>query len=195
MCNASVFGKVEIIGHTLIHAALIVFLLEGPGHFFRPPTLLHRTMGMRMAFATVNFTIVTFLMLWGYSAAASHVEAVATAGHHHEHALYEVPRGVPAPTLKLEATRDSKDGWNLRLMTTNFAFAPSKAGGANEPGHGHAHMHVDGAQAGRIYSEWYRLPPLPPGEHTIDVQLSTNDHNVYAVDGKPVEASVTVKEE
>ena len=41
-----VFGKVEIIGHTLIHAALIVFLLEGPGHGFRPPAALHRTLGM-----------------------------------------------------------------------------------------------------------------------------------------------------
>lgn len=189
-----VFGKVEIIGHTLIHAALIVFLFEGPGHLFRPPAALHRTLGMRLAFAGVNFTIVLFAMLWAYTNAAVRVEARAIAGGEHQHGMYELPVGVAAPTLQLEVEPDSMDGWNVRLVTTNFHFSPDKAGGANEPGHGHAHLHIDGNKAARVYSEWYYLPKLPPGKHEIRVSLNTNDHQVYAVDGKPIEAAATIEQ-
>ncbi|MGH7481351.1 MAG: hypothetical protein ACRELV_04300 [Longimicrobiales bacterium] len=64
-----VFGKIEVIGHTLIHAALIVFLLEGPGRTFRPPIAIHRRTSLRMAFAAVNFLLLLLLLLplyhWG----------------------------------------------------------------------------------------------------------------------------------
>ena len=192
--STMVFGKVEIIGHTLIHAALIVFLLEGPGHGFRPPAALHRTLGMRLAFAGVNFTIVTFAMLWAYTESAERVEARAVASMDHEHAMYEMPPGIAAPTLQLEVEPDSKEGWNLHLVTTNFHFAPAKAGGANEPGHGHAHLHVDGRKAARVYSEWYYLPPMGPGQHEIRVSLNTNDHSMYTAAGKMIEAAATVDE-
>jgi hypothetical protein len=74
-CTTIVFGKVEIIGHTLIHAALIVFLFEGPGHTFRPPAYFHRTVPMRMAFAGVNFVIATFAALWLYTICAQKAAA------------------------------------------------------------------------------------------------------------------------
>lgn len=70
-----VFGKVEIIGHTLIHAALLVFLFEGPGLAFRPPAYFHRTTPLRIAFAAVNFVLITFLALFLYIAAARKVAA------------------------------------------------------------------------------------------------------------------------
>lgn len=189
-----VFGKVEIIGHTLIHAALIVFLLEGPGHLFRPPAALHRTLGMRLAFAGVNFSLVLFAMLWAYTMAAERVEARAVTGLEHAHGLYELPPGIPVPTLKIEAEPDSMYGWNLRLVTTNFHFAPSNVGGANQPGHGHAHLHVDGEKEARMYSDWYHLPRLPSGTHEIRVSLNTNDHSVYSKDGKPIEAAITIEQ-
>jgi hypothetical protein len=189
-----VFGKVEIIGHTLIHAALIVFLLEGPGRGFRPPVAFHRTLPMRLAFAGVNFTIVVFAMLLAYTFSAERVESRAVASMEHQHAMYEMPPGIAVPTLQLEMKPDSKEGWNLHLVTTNFHFSPEKAGGANEPGHGHAHLHIDGEKAARVYSEWYYLPPLGPGQHEIRVSLNTNDHSMYATGGKPIEAAATVEE-
>ncbi len=64
-----VFGKTEVIGHTLIHAALVVFILEGPGTVFRPPIALHRRMGLRTAFAAVNLVLLLAILLplyaWG----------------------------------------------------------------------------------------------------------------------------------
>ncbi|HEU4326588.1 MAG TPA: hypothetical protein VFS21_25830, partial [Roseiflexaceae bacterium] len=65
-----VFGKMEVIGHTLIHAALIVFLLEGPGTVFQPPIALHRTPAMRSAFAGVNVLVLLGILLPLYAAGA-----------------------------------------------------------------------------------------------------------------------------
>lgn len=63
-----VFGKTEVIGHTLIHAALIVFILEGPGTVFRPPIAFHRKMGLRTAFAAVNLVLLIAILLPLYAA-------------------------------------------------------------------------------------------------------------------------------
>ncbi|HYW10803.1 MAG TPA: hypothetical protein VE871_02570 [Longimicrobium sp.] len=65
-----VFGKLEVIGHTPIHAALIVFRLEGPGTVYRPPIAIHRRLGLRTAFAAVNFALLVAILLPLYAAAA-----------------------------------------------------------------------------------------------------------------------------
>ena len=75
-----IFGKVEVIGHTLIHGALIVFLLEGPGRVYRPPIHFHARTGLRIAFAGVNFILLLALLLIPYALAAwSKYEAAAGA--------------------------------------------------------------------------------------------------------------------
>lgn len=54
-----VFGKVEVIGHTIIHAALIVFLLEGTAQKHYPaPINIHSKLNWRLAFAAVNFVLL-----------------------------------------------------------------------------------------------------------------------------------------
>lgn len=203
-----VFGKLEIIGHTLVHAALIVFLFEGPGHAFRPPGYFHRGVPLRMAFAGVNFVIVVGLMLLAYTTNAQRAVAAVVAGggpnaatcgvpaqHAMHHPPFEVPAGEPTPTLTMEATPDSVGGWNLRFTATDFRFAPEHAGGAHVAGEGHIHLHVDGVKEARVYSEWFHLPALPAGEHLISATLNTNDHREYQVGGKAVgdEAAVVGK--
>jgi hypothetical protein len=68
--TTTVFGKLEVIGHTPIHAALIVFLLEGPGTVYRAPITFHRRLGLRTAFAAVNFALLLAILLPLYTAAA-----------------------------------------------------------------------------------------------------------------------------
>lgn len=68
--TTTVFGKLEVIGHTPIHAALIVFLLEGPGTVYPAPIALHRKLAVRIAFAAVNFALLLAILLPLYSAAA-----------------------------------------------------------------------------------------------------------------------------
>ncbi|MBC8098112.1 MAG: hypothetical protein H7Y11_01600, partial [Armatimonadetes bacterium] len=65
-----VFGKVEIIGHTILHAALIVFLLEGPGNIYPTPINIHKRLPLRMAFSAVNFVLLLFILLAAYSGVA-----------------------------------------------------------------------------------------------------------------------------
>jgi len=65
-----VFGKTEVIGHTLIHGALIVFLLEGPGRFYRPPIAFHERTALRAAFAAVNYALLLGVLLATYAWAA-----------------------------------------------------------------------------------------------------------------------------
>lgn len=76
-----VFGKVEVIGHTPIHAALVVFLLEGPGGVYKPPIALHRGLALRTAFAAVNFALLLALLFvpYTYAAARLHRENAAHA--------------------------------------------------------------------------------------------------------------------
>jgi len=62
-----VFGKVEVIGHTIIHAALIVFLLEGTSHSVYPaPINLHRSLSWRMGFAAINFVLLLAVFIVPY---------------------------------------------------------------------------------------------------------------------------------
>ena len=79
-----VFGKLEVIGHTPTHAALIVFLLEGPGRVYAPPIAFHRRLSLRTAFASVNFALLLAALLAGYAVVAhrahdAYVRAQSTA--------------------------------------------------------------------------------------------------------------------
>jgi hypothetical protein len=93
-----VFGKVEVIGHTLIHAALVVFLLEGPGTTFRPPIALHRKLGLRAAFAGVNLLVLLAVLLPAYALGAMAMHRRATAAGGGESALVTSSAASPAPT-------------------------------------------------------------------------------------------------
>ncbi len=77
--TALFFGKTEVVGHTIIHACLIVFLLEGEGRFYRAPITFHTRLGMRFAFASVNFLIVSALLfaIYVFAARGVHERAIS----------------------------------------------------------------------------------------------------------------------
>jgi hypothetical protein len=43
-----------------------------------------------------------------------------------------------------------------------------------------------------IFQSSHHLAPLPPGEHCIAAELSTNEHKIYAIDGQPLGSEVTI---
>ncbi len=112
---------------------------------------------------------------------------------HHNHVGLEIPEGEPIPTVELAATEDLVSGWNLRLITTNFEFAPHRAGREVVLGEGHAHLYVDGEKRDRLYGPWYHLGDLTPGRHSIEVTLNSNDHAAYQVGGKTISAETTIE--
>ncbi|KWX02837.1 hypothetical protein LI90_3884 [Carbonactinospora thermoautotrophica] len=119
--------------------------------------------------------------------------AAAAHTHGHSHAMHDVPADQ-APTVALEARPDPLGGWNLRIRTTRFRWAPERANTEFRPGEGHAHLMVDGKKYTRLYGEWFFLPAsaVPAGTHVIEVMLNGNDHSAYAVNGQPVRATATV---
>jgi hypothetical protein len=108
-------------------------------------------------------------------------------------AAHDVPAGQ-APTIALTATPDSAGGWNLRIVTGGFTWAPQHSGGAHVDGEGHAHVWVGDTKVGRAYGEWFYLPEslVPAGEQTVRVVLNGNDHGDYQADGVPVTGTLTV---
>lgn len=60
------FGKTEVVGHTLLHGALLVFIVLGTGDYFRAPIMLHKNRILRALFAGVNFLVVLALLAIPY---------------------------------------------------------------------------------------------------------------------------------
>lgn len=121
-------------------------------------------------------------------------EAVHSADHQdYAHTdTVEAADPLNPPTVALDLLPDPVSGWSLRLTTTNFRFDPENAGGARDPGYGHAHLYVDGIKVARLYGPWHHLDGLSPGSHEIRVTLNGNDHRALAVDGAPIEARATL---
>ncbi|WP_445271396.1 hypothetical protein [Streptomyces antimicrobicus] len=115
------------------------------------------------------------------------LETTDAAGHR----LREVA-AEGAPRVGLAVRADTEDGWNLQLTVENFRFTPDSTGGAALAGAGHAHLELDGRKLARLYGPWFHLPAaqVPEGaRRTLTVRLYADDHTVWSVGGKPVEAT------
>jgi len=186
-----IFGKVEVIGHTLIHAALIVFVIEGPGQVYRAPYTFHKRPSLRTAFASVNVVLLFGLLLLPYVAFAQQAfEAHAAEAEQH---LYQLPDDEEAPAVALEVIPDAGDGHLVRLEVERFTFAPENVYGPHVPGEGHAHLYVDGRQVARLYAPVHHLPDLASGTRSVAVTLSTNDHRLYMHGGEIIRSEQTVE--
>jgi len=113
-------------------------------------------------------------------------------GDHHSHGMMAIPAGQPVPNLIVDVFPDPVSGWNVRVQTENWTFAPERVNETSVTTEGHAHLYLNGEKLTRIYSEWYHIPSLPPGEHTLTVGLNANGHEALMYNGEPIEASVPV---
>lgn len=71
VATTTVFGYTEIVGHTIIHAILIMFIIQGEG-VFKTPFEFHRSPVMRYLFVVVNFGVLLFGMMWIYIVMGTH---------------------------------------------------------------------------------------------------------------------------
>jgi hypothetical protein len=187
-----VFGKTEVIGHTLLHGALIVFILHGTGDVFRPPIAFHRKLPMRMAFGAVNFAVVLAVLSISYTAVARETFENFEGTSPYAHTRLNVTAGADVPSLDVSLTPDAEGGWNAELQVEHFRFAPEHAGERHVMGEGHVHLTIDGVKTARWYSAWGHIPELPRGEHEVRVILNTNDHQHYALDNEPIQWTTTL---
>ena len=103
----------------------------------------------------------------------------------HKHKMVEA--NAPYPTLDVELIKDTKDGYNLIIQTTNFKFAPESVNQANNGNEGHAHIYINDVKY-RQYSPYFHLSNnlLEKGENEIKVTLNANDHGHLMANGMPL---------
>ena len=183
-----VFGKLEIIGHTLIHGALIVFLFEGPGNIYKAPITFHKRLGLSIPFASINFLLLLVILIsaYTYTAHQQYEDYQQASIDHSGQVVVSDTTAVPEVSFRVE--KDSLSGWNLQLNTSNFEFTPKNFGKEHVQGEGHAHLYIDGEKRARLYSSWYHIPNLLPGQHTLRVTLNGNSHDEYVFDGEVISA-------
>ena len=187
-----VFGRAELVGHTIIHTILIVFLFAGPGKATPPLHWIHR-LSARIPATAFAFLLLLATLMIPYTFGASIVYQKAQPKSELNKQWVEVKGPGEPPRLGIALHKDSMTGWNLELLTEGFEFAPASAGFDPVPGEGHAHLHINGKKIARLYSPWYHIPNLPAGKHQITVSLHANNHSGLTVDGEPVRASAEIE--
>src|SRR3990172_4854212 len=66
------------------------------------------------------------------------------------------------------------------LVVSNFSLSAAKVGAAPADGEGHWHILIDGAYTGFGATLEALASRLPPGTHTVAVELRNNDHSALA---------------
>jgi hypothetical protein len=167
--TTAVFGKVEVIGHTTLHAALIIFLLNGPGTVYRAPITFHSRTPLRVAFASVNFALILGLMLVAYSGGAQ---------YQYQNYKASLPKlevaAASAPTVSLSAT-----GTTLHIHTTRY-YA------------GKAQVYVNGTYVGSAHGDTFELGALAPGTYRVAVTLHDEEQRFVTVNGEMIAAKQVV---
>lgn len=193
-----VFGKLEVIGHTPLHAALIIFLLNGTGKMFKPPAAIHNSISTRLVFSSVNFIIMLGAFLYGYSYSANKQYEVAMRqaqsgeGDGHITQMIDISNEEVIPEITMiEVIKEDEDNYNLHVEIDNWIFTPELIGQESRMNEGHAHVYVNGVKAGRMYSNWFHLGDLRPGENKIAVILNGNDHAAFVTDGNMIGSETT----
>lgn len=111
----------------------------------------------------------------------------------HDHSkVLEVPEGMAVPALSVDAAVDPVSGVNLFIELTDFELAPQNASTDPIDGQGHLHLYVDGTRVMRFYNQALHLGGLEPGEREIMVEISSNNHSPYAVDGVAIQQATTI---
>ena len=110
----------------------------------------------------------------------------SSAGHHGP------VEAEAAMSVEMGANVDPVSGVNVHVVASGFAFAPDRVNLDHVEGEGHAHIYVDGVKVSRVYTPWYHLDGLEPGEREIEIRLNTNGHSEYTWNGEVVRAFATV---
>ncbi|MEM8928641.1 MAG: hypothetical protein AAGC45_10590 [Bacteroidota bacterium] len=202
--TATAFGKVEVIGHTSLHAMLIVFILEGTGKFYKTPVERLGTTWKKILIGNLSYLFITLLALFMYSIidevqyniALKDAKRTAVRSQHVSK-MVDVSNSHGIPKITLMEILDEKHnmGHNLHVELDNWKFTPKNTGNAYKENQGHIHVYVNGKKHGRMYSNWYFLGDLKKGKNRISITLNGDDHTAFTIGEKMIgaEKEVNVK--
>ena len=190
-----IFGKLEVIGHTPLHAALIVFLFNGPGAFYKPPIAIHERLNWRIAFGMTNFLILMVIFGLAYTGSARWQYDTAVANLAINPAIMDLSdQPIPPEIIDLKAFENGEGNWILNAEINHWAFTPELVGGPVFPSQGYATVYDNGQPVGRMLTPWFDLGQLTPGKHTLAIVLNGNDGTDFTLGteliGKQVEIIV-----
>ncbi len=113
--------------------------------------------------------------------------------HHEDHSrLAEVADGDPIPAVAVDFAETDEPGmFVMTVALTNFTITPDDIDGESVPNEGHMHLLIDGEKVER-FVDTERMITVPEGEHLVEVELNTNDHAAWAVDGVAIRAGATL---
>lgn len=193
--TTSFFGKVEVVGHTMLHGALLVFIVMGPGHYYQAPIRYHKRFSVRALFGGINYLILFALLAFPYQKLSQNAYADALSRRESEASpRFEIHAGQGIPDINIKATIDEKGGWNVYLDAKNFTFTPEDANATKDtPGQGHAHIYLNGKKITRAYGNWFHII-VPKGKNKLKARLTTNTHKDFYYNGNPIEHEIEINE-
>ncbi|MEV5613375.1 hypothetical protein [Streptomyces sp. NPDC052225] len=99
--------------------------------------------------------------------------------------------GAPEAGIVVEPDADPGAGWDIRIRLKHFRLSPPGTESRAVHGRGYAQLFLDGRRLALLRTLDHRLPAarVGRGTHHVTVRLYADDHTVWAVDGKPVEAT------
>ncbi|NEB77186.1 hypothetical protein G3I40_18460 [Streptomyces sp. SID14478] len=98
---------------------------------------------------------------------------------------------APEVGITVEPDADPGAGWDVRIRVRDFRLSPAGTPAKAVHGRGYAQLSLDGRRLARLRTVDHRLTAdrVTRGTHHLTVRLYADDHTVWAVDGKPVEAT------
>lgn len=111
--------------------------------------------------------------------------------HGHGHGEPVEVDAANAPTVAVAVDGDPAGGINLEVTTTGFTVNAAAASTDHVEGEGHFHLFIDGERVQRFYNRSVYFAGVTEGPIEVMVELSANDHRVYAVNGEPITATVS----
>lgn len=115
---------------------------------------------------------------------------------HSGYAMIDVDILLPVPEVSLEVYKDGKDGYNIKIVTSNYKFTPEAVNFKPTQGEGYAHVYVNDVKIARLYNEWFHIPGEAFDQDTnlIEVVLNANDHSEWMIDDVHISATATVRD-
>ncbi|MEV3854649.1 hypothetical protein AB0J38_10025 [Streptomyces sp. NPDC050095] len=100
-------------------------------------------------------------------------------------------KNAPEVELVVKADENPADGWDVRVRVRHFRLSPAGTPETAVRGRGTIQLYLDDKLLARLRVVDYRLPGarVSRGTHHLTARLYADDHTVWAVDGKPVEAT------
>lgn len=184
------FGKVEVIGHTSLHAVLILFILTGTDGVYQPLVKNIWSIGKKITTSALYFLLITVSVLFFYKAKSDllYQWAIYDATHNnpmsmHSKRMVDVSNSAHIPEIThMEVIEEPMQmGYNLHVEVKNWKFTPQEAGKPYKENQGHIHIYIDGQKAGRMYSNWYYLGKLSKGHHKIAITINGDDHTALTI--------------